>query len=94
MQTPPAVPSGVISLLPQQMWAAYWKYFPDGTQELPATIPQKIWATHCNAVGKPEEAHSPPRIWIGYWDSIDKNEYARIIHKIPLSFWEEYISHL
>ncbi len=56
-------------MLPPAMWPIYWEMFPDGRQELPATVPPPLWKAHMKAMGR-DRPPPPPPILKSYWGKI------------------------
>jgi hypothetical protein len=69
---PVSVPAECIDMLPREMWAVYHEMFPDGTQQLPSTVPADIWRArmkrHFVRGGLP--IPPPPPIWKSYWGRV------------------------
>ena len=88
MSAPIPVPSLVIDETPQSIWGVYWRMYPDGTQEMPATVPRAVWMRHCRENEMDPETE-PPRFWRGYW-----GQFAPHFGGARLSedFWERYLA--
>ena len=67
---PPGVPAECVDMLPREMWPVYWDMFPDGRQELPATVPAHLWRAHMKKRFRDEKPPPPPPIWKSYWGKV------------------------
>ena len=67
---PPSVPAECVDMLPSEMWPTYWGMFPDGRQELPATVPANLWRAHMKKRFKDDAPPPPPPIWKSYWGRV------------------------
>jgi hypothetical protein len=72
MNTPLSVPAECVDMLPPEMWQVYWEMFPDGRQELPATVPPGIWKAHMKqfVCRDATPIPPPPPIWKAYWGRV------------------------
>jgi hypothetical protein len=83
---PLSVPAGCIDLFPPELRPTYWKMFPRG-QEMPATVPKKLWRQHMRRrLGEKAEVPPPPPLWLNYWDKVDGPSEPRV----PKAFWGAY----
>ena len=67
---PPSVPAECVDMLPREMWPVYWEMFPDGRQELPATVPPHLWRAHMKKRCRDNDPPPPPPIWKSYWGRV------------------------
>ena len=67
---PVPVPAEAVCMLPPAMWPVYWEMFPDGRQELPATVPAPLWKAHMKRVYNDASPPPPPPILKSYWGKI------------------------
>jgi hypothetical protein len=87
---PIPVPSGCIDLFPADMRGIYWKMFPSG-QEMPATVPPKIWNKHMlKCLGENAKIPPPPPLWVNYWEKIDWPKGP--LPPVPVEFWDAYLN--
>lgn len=56
-------------MLPPAMWPVYWEMFPDGRQELPATVPAALWKAQMQRLGVDRAGPAPP-ILKSYWGKV------------------------
>jgi hypothetical protein len=79
MDCPIGVPAEAVDLMPPVMWPIYWEMFPDGRQELPATVPYPLWKQQMQKIGRHPVPPAPP-IWQSFWGKIrheDDSRYAQ-----------------
>ena len=67
---PPGVPAECVDMLPREMWPVYWEMFPDGRQELPATVPRDLWRANMKRRYRDDAPPPPPPIWKSYWGRV------------------------
>jgi hypothetical protein len=67
---PIPVPAEAIDMMPREMWPIYWEMFPDGKQELPATVPPQVWKAHMKRAFRDDKPPPPPPILKSYWGKV------------------------
>jgi hypothetical protein len=77
---PIPVPSEAIDMLPREMWPIYWEMFPDGRQEMPATVPPQAWRAHMKRTFRDDKPPPPPPILKSYWGKVSSGPVLRDRH--------------
>ena len=77
---PPPCPAEGIDMLPPAMWGVYWDMFPDGRQELPATVPFPLWNAQMKRMNPPKML-GPPPILKSYWGKVSSGPALIDRHK-------------
>jgi hypothetical protein len=70
-------------MLPREMWGVYWEMFPDGRQELPATVPYNLWKAHMKITFNDTNPPPPPPIHKCYWSKLSSGPALTDRHKKP-----------